>query len=536
MRREPAAGTGLALVEIYDITPGGGAPVVTVAATKSAADNSGNNPGIFTVSRTGDLTLPLNVGYSMGGSATSGTDYINLPGLVTIPAGATAATVTLNTLPTINSNSSLTATLTLAGGSGYTVGTPATSTVTIAILPATLYTASLRPEGSAANSTASGTATILVNPANTYALVNVSFSNLSSPEVVGHLELGIPGQSASPVLNLASGQVVNEQWTFAPTGPYSTSALISALQSGNIFVEVDTANYPNGELAGKYILSAGSQTFTVPAAPPALPANALAGPTDSTNAIRLLDQATFGPTTADLATVMGEGVSAWIKSQMALPATLHLPAVRADAAAFPNPVDPTIATYYYMREVNQQAAWWKIALTAPDQLRQRVAFALSEIFVVSDQGTGLNNRDEAFAEYYDMLLNDAFGNYRQLLQDVTLSPVMGTYLNTLQNEKADPVTGIAADENYAREVQQLFTIGLVMLQPDGTLQLDASGQPIPTYNQATIVQTANVFTGWSFASPNGNFFFNPITNGIFNGPFPNTNAVAQSDAAVRLLP
>ena len=139
-------------------------------------------------------------------------------------------------------------------------------------------------------------------------------------------------------------------------------------------------------------------------------------------------------------------------------------------------------------------------VTAPDQLRQRVAFALSEIFVVSDVASSLAQQPEALANYYDTLANDAFGNFRQLLQDATLSPVMGNYLNMLRNAAAIPSKGTSADENYAREIMQLFTIGLNMLNPDGTLQLDTSGQPIPTYNNTTIVQTANVFTGWSYHS------------------------------------
>jgi uncharacterized protein (DUF1800 family)/uncharacterized protein (DUF1501 family) len=129
-----------------------------------------------------------------------------------------------------------------------------------------------------------------------------------------------------------------------------------------------------------------------------------------------------------------------------------------------------------------------------------VAFALSEIFVVSDVASQLAQQPDGLADYYDMLANDAFGNFRTLLQDVTLSPTMGNYLNMLRNAKANPSKGTSADENYAREVQQLFTIGLNELQPDGTLMLDSTGLPIPTYNQDEIVQTANVFTGWGYNS------------------------------------
>jgi len=127
---------------------------------------------------------------------------------------------------------------------------------------------------------------------------------------------------------------------------------------------------------------------------------------------------------------------------------------------------------------------------------------LSEIFVISDTNATLQGQPAAMPVYYDLLVNGAFGNFRTLLENVTLSPAMGVYLSSLRNAKA---TGTAsADENYAREVMQLFTIGLNQLQPDGTLKLDATGLPIPTYNQATISQTAKVFTGWAFQSGDAN--------------------------------
>jgi uncharacterized protein (DUF1800 family) len=185
---------------------------------------------------------------------------------------------------------------------------------------------------------------------------------------------------------------------------------------------------------------------------------------------------------------------------------LHLDATRADYFAFDAGRDgATIA------QSNRQAAWWKLAMTAPDQLRQRVAFALSEIFVVSDVNTTLfnNARGEGLSNYYDILVRGAFGNFRQTLEDVTLSPVMGFYLSSLRNGKAtfEGKTGAqltSPDENYAREVMQLFTIGLNQLQPDGTLKLDTSGFPVPTYDQKTITETAKVFTGWAYYSVNTN--------------------------------
>jgi len=508
--------TGTALVEIYDITPVGSSAVSITATT-----SSGSTPGTFTVSRSGSLTLPLTVAYSVSGSAVAGTDYAALPGVVTIPAGAVSTAVPLSLYPTANTNPTASVALALQAGSGYSTGSPSAATVTFTPVAATLYTTVLKTASS--GSTASGTASILIGGNNSVALVSVSFSNLSSEEVIAHLELGTPGQNPSYILALTPGQVADQVWTIAPTGPYSAAQLVSALQSGQLFVEVDTADYPSGELTGGFIKSTGSQTFTAPAAPPALPATALGANTDATNASRLLSQATFGTISADLTTVMSGGVSAWITNQMALPATSHLAAIRADATAFPNPQPNNIANYYFTETVNQQAAWWKIALTAPDQLRQRVAFALSEILVVSDQGAGLVHAQEGIAQYYDTLAGDAFGNFRTLIQDVTLSPVMGTYLSSLENAAGNAALGTSADENYAREVQQLFTVGLVALQPDGTLQLDATGQPIPTYDQTEITQTAKVFTGWSFASTNNSFYSNPTPGDTYATELPNSN-------------
>ena len=132
-----------------------------------------------------------------------------------------------------------------------------------------------------------------------------------------------------------------------------------------------------------------------------------------------------------------------------------------------------------------------------DQLRQRVAFALSEIFVVSNKNGTLAYQPWALASWYDMLAANAFGNYRDLLEDATLHPAMGIYLTHMQNQKADAALNIRPDENYAREVLQLFSIGLVRLGSDGTPLLDG-GQPIPTYGQAAVRGFAAVLTGWNW--------------------------------------
>ncbi|TMP25809.1 DUF1800 domain-containing protein [Pseudoalteromonas rubra] len=204
-------------------------------------------------------------------------------------------------------------------------------------------------------------------------------------------------------------------------------------------------------------------------------------------AAMLLHQGTMGPTLEEVNAATGMSEEQWLADQMALPATYHSPLLEN----YPDRDTPY--------QINRIDAWWKASLHADDQLRQRVAFALSEIFVVSDANNALKGEPEGMLAYYDLLLEHAFGNYRSLLEAVTLSPVMGTYLSHLGNEKADPERNIRPDENYAREVMQLFTIGLEMLNQDGTVKLDEGNQPIATYSQQEITGFARVFTGWTFA-------------------------------------
>lgn len=145
-------------------------------------------------------------------------------------------------------------------------------------------------------------------------------------------------------------------------------------------------------------------------------------------------------------------------------------------------------------------SFWRTAVTGDDQLRQRVALALSEIFVISMQDTFVGNDPRAVAHYLDLLATRSSGRYRDLLEGVALHPMMGRYLSSLGNRKADTRTGRVPDENFAREVMQLFSIGLYRLNLDGTQQL-ADGQPIETYGPADITGLARVFTGWSWACP-----------------------------------
>ncbi len=493
---------GLGIVEVYDLTPTT-PPVINVTATKANADESGTNNGEFTFTRAGDVRAPLTVTYATGGSAVNGVDYATLPGSVTFPAGATSVIVPLVVIPDIQAEGLDPVVLTLTNSSSYTIGSASSAKVTIADSVATLYIATLRPAKGASGSTSSGTASILVASSGTIAGINVSFSNLSSAEVTAHLVLGA---NQDFVFNLPQGQVNGALWNFAPTGLYASSDLLNALKSGNLSVRIDTANYPSGETSGTFVQGAGSLSFSPPAAPPAV----TLGNVTAADAARLLTQATFGPKQSEIDALTGGNIDTWIASQMAMPFTSHRTAIQQDQSTYGG--SGSFTNWNAITLSNRQAAWFKVSLTAPDQLRQRVAFALSQLFVVSDVSLGDDNQTEPLAAYYDMLGNGAFGNFRTLLENVTLSPMMANYLSLLRNAKADPVTGQTPDENYAREVMQLFTIGLNMLQPDGTLQLGTDGLPIATYTQPTVTEMAKVFTGWAYPSTNASAFRTASTN------------------------
>ena len=216
---------------------------------------------------------------------------------------------------------------------------------------------------------------------------------------------------------------------------------------------------------------------------------------DQADATRLLEQATFGPTAALVAHVQAVGAQAWLNEQFAEPVSQYpvLPYAPTGPTTFcaTNPNPNCLRDNYSMFLV--QNAFFKNALTGPDQLRQRVAFALSQIFVTSGVEA---NFAYGMAQYQQILLDNAFGKYQDLLTQVTLSSVMGDYLNMVNNNK--PNGTASPNENYAREVMQLFSIGLWELNADGTQLLDTQGAPIPTYSQDTVAAFATLFTGWTY--------------------------------------
>ena len=215
-------------------------------------------------------------------------------------------------------------------------------------------------------------------------------------------------------------------------------------------------------------------------------------PVTKAEANQLLNQASFGATDVAAQRVVDLRIDGWIDEQMLQPVSLQLPKLEA----------VTPPQFMFQLQADRVDFWFQHALHGDDQLRQRVAFALSEIMVVSQLGA-LGNQPYALADYYDVLARNAFGNYRDLIEEITLHPAMGVYLSMLGNEKPNVALNIRPDENYARELMQLFSIGLVELNTDGSQKLDGNNQPIPTYDQSVIEGFAHVFTGWTWAnSPN----------------------------------
>lgn len=224
---------------------------------------------------------------------------------------------------------------------------------------------------------------------------------------------------------------------------------------------------------------------------------------DDVEASRFLAQTTFGATPVTITELKNSAsYSAWIDNQMGLPASLIEPYTLINSNGSGNAA--------------RHEAWWNNALNQPDQLRQRVAFALSQLFVVSDLDYLLANSQYGMANYYDMLSRNAFGNYRDLLEEVTLHPVMGVYLSMVRNEKADPENNIRPDENYAREVLQLFSIGLFELNNRGEPQ--PADNPQPAYSQDQVEEFARVFTGWNYPNVSAWETNNLGAEGVFTNP------------------
>lgn len=354
----------------------------------------------------------------------------------------------------------------------------------------TLFLTTLRPQGTV-NSQGSGIASLRLAADETYATFSFEFSNLTGPITSMHIHAadGTILFDVDEAIPQPDGSYI---WVFTPVGNYTVADIIALLRAGQLYFNIHTAMFPTGEISGFFHFQTGAVIAPVPTPPPPLPS----GTPTVADAGRFLSQATFGATNALIATVQNQGFDAFLDQQFAAPISSHVAFIDASGV---NP--PTIT------QTND--AWWTYAISAPDQLRQRVAFALSEILVVSNSSDNLGNQPGALPTYYDVLVRGAFGNYRQLLQDTTLNPAMGAYLDMLRSQKANASGTTLPNENYPRELMQLFSIGLYNLNLDGSLTLSSNGFPIPTYNQDAILGMAAALTGWTYAQTTNPPVFNP---------------------------
>ncbi len=359
-------------------------------------------------------------------------------------------------------------------------------------VPGAVYVANLQGASGLTGISANGGAFMRVN--GTSAVLHLNYAGLTSGAVSRRIYAAPVGNNPPTLLFDLDAQDRNYSNLRTSDGGYSwtmQSSDLTSLNSGKVYLSIATVNNPNGELTGTFGLTPGSQSA------PALPSYTSPSWTDSVpkstaSDSRFLTQATFGPSPADMTYLQTHTYRAWVENQLSLPATHNVPYLLANLSA--DPQNPYSSTLFFN-------SWWKNGVTAPDQLRQRVAFALSEILVVSDTGP-LNNNGRTLADYYDTLVDYCFDSgpdtFRDLLKQVTLSSAMGVYLNMQGNNVGNISTGLHPNENYAREIMQLFSVGLYQLWPDGSLVLDSSGNAIATYDQSVITGMARVFTGWNW--------------------------------------
>jgi uncharacterized protein (DUF1800 family) len=355
-------------------------------------------------------------------------------------------------------------------------------------IPGSLYGTNLQGAEGLTGITGSGGAFLRVNGST--AVLQLKFMGLTSGITSRKIFRKINANTSAVVFDL-DAQDRNYPGLKTSDGGYTWNMLpsdMADLESGKVFLSLSTLNHPAGELTGTFGKVSGSQTAPpMPSTPAWLDLHASSDEENS----RFLTQATFGPSPSDMAEVKAVGYRSWIEAQFAISATKNVPYVLANLSA--DPQNPYVSTLMFN-------SWWKNSITAPDQLRQRAAFALSEILVVSDVGP-LNNNGRVLADYYDTLLDSSFGSFRDILKQVTLSPAMGVYLDMRANASGSLITGIHPNENYAREILQLFSAGLYKTWADGTLVLDSSGNPVATYDQEVISGMARVFTGWNWGQP-----------------------------------
>ena len=411
--------------------------------------------------------------------------------LAALIAGCSSSTAPTSPTPTPPNPA-----ITISGGNQVRLGSTIQFTATVTNTTNTAVT--WQVNSVAGGSTATGT----ISPAGLY----TPPTTLPSPNTVtiSAVTQATPAATATPI----TASLLNPLpvLTTATTAQTTSATTYNLVVNGTGFVStsqiqiagtsVATTLASSTQLSATITVAANATSVAVsvtnpdPGGSTSATAQTTVAKTSLTAAARLLDQATFGPTLSDIEHVQQVGITPYLTEQFSIPTTL-LPNI---AATPPTPCVNSLLPC-------EQSEWWQTMLTGPDQLRQRVALALSEIFVVSTNS--INAR--AVTTYQNTLANDAFTNFYTIMQDVTLSPAMGAYLNMLNSAKPGTINGVPqiANENYSRELMQLFSTGLFMLNQDGSPQLDGSGNMIPAYTEAQVQAFARAYTGWTYGNASG---------------------------------
>jgi uncharacterized protein (DUF1800 family) len=442
----------------------------------------------------------------------SATD-IQIQGTSTLAAGTKVAITVVNSGPggatsnaaTLTVNPPVAVTLT-ASGKSVRCGMPLTFAAKVSNTTdtAVIWQVGGQTGGSAATGTISATGVytapaVIPNPA------AVTVTAISHADPTAQASVTVTVENAMPVVTSVTPNPVNPgNVTLTVTGTgfapgatiyFAGAALPTTFVSGTELTATGRVGMPVGRLAAVKVTNPNPGTAT--STPMAVPVRVANEQMAYADAVRFLEMATWGPTPQSVADLQTMGQDAWLAAQFAAP-----------ASAWP---DPDTTTENVTR---LQSAFFNIALNGSDQLRQRAAFALAQIMVVSAEK---DTQFEQMVSYQRLLGDYAFGGYRDLLGAMTLNPAMGDFLDMVNNDMANPAKGTAPNENYARESMQLFTVGLVQLDNQG-VPIVSGGATVPEYDQATVTEMAKVMTGWTygetpgFASvwPNMPYYFAPM--------------------------
>lgn len=290
----------------------------------------------------------------------------------------------------------------------------------------------------------------------------------------------------------------------AACGGGETDGNLTAIQSDSASANPANAVGADGSISSQADTVSGyrpSGATTTNTTPSAAGFNNFPVAYTSEDAARFLLQSQFNASDAEIAAVKATTFAAYLQQQYAKP--IGQTGVQWLEARGYGSND---ANTYFFNTYPAEFMLWNQLFTAQDNMRKRIALGLSEYFVASMQSAEFTWRSHAYGQYWDILVKHAFGNFRQLLEDITLSPAMGYYLNTKGNQKENPITGRVPDENYGREVMQLFTIGLYKLNIDGSAQTDSNGVKLDSYTQSDVTNIARVFTGYDFDAPTSERF------------------------------